>query len=351
MNKRFRWSLINYFLSLLIVIVAATGIFIWWAVGDQLPKVSQLPISADDNATAPPAPDELVVVSYNIGHGQGVKEDATDYRDKETTLSHLDMLADAMTRMNADIFLLQEVDLDSHRTARINQLEYIRARTKHPYYACAPVWVKNYLPYPYWPVKHHLGYMRSANCILSRFPLSNHERIVFDKPVTNPFFYNLGYIDRVIERVDVDVGSHKLALLNVHLEAWKSDTRELQIKLVDEYIRNISLPVIIGGDFNTVPPGTEKTKGFTDDPDIDFAKEKTLTWFYENAQNIIIPKLSAPTESKYERYSYPSNDPDRHIDHIFLFGNMMSFVDFRIVKEASVASDHLPVMARIKIAN
>lgn len=348
MHKRLFWSMCRYVLSLALLLAVSGLIFVWWAVGGKLPTRSSLPVVAVKDAQAAPAPENLVVVSYNIGHSQGVKDQAWDYRDKDTTLKQLNMLADAMAKMNADIIMLQEVDLDSHRTFRIDQIEFIRTKTKHPFYACANVWEKNYLPFPYWPPAHHLGYIRSANCILSRFPLDNHERIIFEKPKSNSYWYNLGYLDRGIERVDVNVGGTKIAVLNIHLEAWEIAAREEQIKIVNNYVQELHMPTILGGDFNTVMPNTIKKNGFADDADADYSKETTMSWFLANAKDIQVPTLNAPEHKKSELFTFPSNDPDRHLDHIFLFGKSLSFVDFRVVSEASIASDHLPVMATVK---
>lgn len=347
MNRRLFWSIFRYVLSLAALLALSGVIFIWWAVGGNLPMRSDLPLTPVIDAKVWPAPENLVVVSYNIGHGQGVKEQAWDYRDKETTIRQLTLVGDAMALMNADIFMLQEVDIDSNRTFRINQIEFIKEKTKHPYHACANVWEKNYLPFPYWPPAHHLGYVRAANCILSRFPLSNHQRILFDKPKSNSFIYNLGYLDRGIERVDVDVGGKKIALMNVHLEAWELESREMQIKITNDYINEVNMPTILAGDFNTVLADAPKKSGFEDDPDVDYTKETTLQWFHANAKNLQIPTLNAPDQTKRQLYTFPSNDPDRRLDHIYLLGNGLSFVDFRVVGEAGIASDHLPVMAVI----
>lgn len=348
MNKRLALSIFRYVSSLFLVLIIGSGIFIWWAVGTNLPTRSDLPIEQVKDALPPPAPETLVVASYNIGHGQGIKENAWDYRDKNVTMRQLTMVADAMKRMNADIFLLQEVDLDSHRTFRINEIELIKKTTGHPYHACAIVWEKNYLPFPYWPPAHHLGYVRAANCILSRFPLSNHQRILFDKPKSNPFWYNWGYLDRGIERVDVSIGDHKIALLNVHLEAWETEAREQQIEIINDYIKEIKGPVILGGDFNTMPPEATKRSGFADEPGADYTNEKTLAWFFANAVDLKIPILHAPDNNQFQLYTFPSDHPDRRLDHIYLLGKSLSFLDFRVVSDAGTASDHLPVVARIK---
>jgi endonuclease/exonuclease/phosphatase family metal-dependent hydrolase len=158
----------------------------------------------------------------------------------------------------------------------------------------------------------------------------------------------LGYLDRGFERVDVDIDGNKIAILNIHLEAWEVAAREDQIKITSNYINEINMPVILGGDFNTVPPDAPKKSSFIDDKDADYTKETTLQWFFANAKGMITPTITAPNQTNVELYTYPSNNPDRRLDFIFLFGKTLSFIDFRVVGEAGTASDHLPVMARIK---
>jgi endonuclease/exonuclease/phosphatase family metal-dependent hydrolase len=347
MKKRLALSVFGYCISLFILVLLGLGFFLWWGVSTTLPTESTLEVAPVVGVTPPKAPPTLTVVSYNIGHAQGIKENAWDYREKEITINHLNNIGDAMTAMDADIFLLQEVDLDSKRTFHINQLNFLKNKTGHPYSACSLVWEKNYIPFPYWPINHHMGYMRSANCILSRFPLSTHYRYVFEKPKSNPFWYNWGYIDRVIERVDVTIGEQKIAVLNVHLEAWDKPTREDQIKILWDYMNKIDEPIIVGGDFNTVPPGAEKMTGFADDKNADYSDEKTMPWFYSHAPKLIIPKLDGNKNDPFTQFTFESGAPDRRLDYIFLMGKNMSFIDFRVVKEAGVASDHLPVLARI----
>ncbi len=348
MHRRLLVSLIRYAISLVLALFIGLALFLWWGIGSNLPTFSTLEVVAHENAKAMQAPDELKVVTYNIGHGQGVKEQAWDYRDKTTTEKQLTMIADAMIKMDADIFLLQEVDLDSHRTYRINQIEYIKEKTGHPYHACATVWEKNYVPYPYWPPAHHIGYVRAANCILSRFPLSNHQRLIFPKPKSYPFWYNWAYLDRGLERVDVRVGDTTIALINVHLEAWETAAREDQIQIVKKYMDDVDVPIILGGDFNTVLPNAFKKDGFLDDPDAHYADEKTFSWFIKNAPHARSLEPKSESNDFFELYTFPSNKPDRRLDHLYVIGAVLSMTDLRVVKEAGLASDHLPVMARIR---
>lgn len=342
MNIRLFSSMCRYFLSILAVILLGIIFFLWWGIGGSLPDHAYLSVEGISSADKE-APDNLVLASYNIGHGQGLKEEAWDWRDKDTTERQLNLIVEAMIAMDADIYFLQEVDLDSNRTFHINQIEFIKARTKHAFHACALVWEKNYLPFPYWPPTHHLGYIRSANCILSRFPLSNHERIIFPKPKSNAFWYNLGYIDRALQRVDVKIGDQSIALINLHLEAWDKESREEQITKTIDFINNINLPIILGGDFNTVMPKALKKHGFTDDKDANYEGEQTM--------EILLSKIkglkAAPIDENISA-TFPSINPNRRLDYIFLIGDDLSFIDFRIAHEASIASDHLPVVSSIK---
>ncbi len=86
MHKGFALSFCRYVASLIGLLVIGFVFILWYAVGGQLPKESHLEVGqpSDSAQAAPPA--ELSVVSYNIGHGQGIKEQAWDYRDEKRRL-------------------------------------------------------------------------------------------------------------------------------------------------------------------------------------------------------------------------------------------------------------------------
>src|SRR6266536_2435058 len=128
------------------ILIFASGIFIWWAVGEKLPMESSLDIEENDKAKEEPFKEEITVVSYNIGHGQGVKVNSWDHKGKDITIKQLNQVAEAIKNLNADIYLLQEVDLDSNRTQHIDQMAFIKKATGYPFHACAMVWQKNYVP-------------------------------------------------------------------------------------------------------------------------------------------------------------------------------------------------------------
>lgn len=82
--------------------------------------------------------------------------------------------------------------------------------------------------------------------------------------------------------------------------------------------------------------------GFEDDPLLDFRNDTTLSLVREQSLNLI-------TEHKNRFYTASAALPTRGVDHILL-GSDLEVVEADVVKEASSISDHLPVIARIRVA-
>jgi endonuclease/exonuclease/phosphatase family metal-dependent hydrolase len=336
---------IAYGLGTLVIVAVA---FAYWAVGESLPRRNTLSVEHLNEvkaASEPPVDEQMshtfTVVSYNIAHGQGIKEKPTDWRDKTYTEKKLAEMALVLKRVHADFALLQEVDIDARRSHHINEAHFLAKEAGYPWVACALLWKKNYIPFPFWPPQHHLGYMESANCILSRYPLAEHERLVFDKPAGNPFWYNLGYIDRGVQVVSAKVGQRQLYIFNTHLEAWEIDARQNQAKVLADFVNSFHGPKLIGGDLNSIPADAPMKKGFSDEPETDYGSDRTLA--------ILMHSLGsdAQTALKSGNPTFPADMPNRQLDHIFATGGLKIQKAERVT-EAGTASDHLPIWARIE---
>ncbi|MEI6791364.1 MAG: endonuclease/exonuclease/phosphatase family protein [Myxococcaceae bacterium] len=301
------------------------GLFLFWAVGKNLPKEASLDIQVKNKA-ALHAKDQITILTYNIGHGQGVKIEPTDWRDEDYTRQKMTELTRVIHNVNPDIISMQEVDIDSNRTHHIDEATWIADKAHYPYRACALVWDENYIPYPYWPIKHHLGKTKSANCILSRYPLSNHRRILFKKPKNNAFWYNWAYLERGAQLVEVTVGEKHFTLLNLHLEAFDADSRQEQAHELVSLLNTLEGPVVFGGDFNS------------DDSAPDYRQDQTL--------KIIRKGIPAFTEAPLAGFSFPANKADQRLDALFAFGGA-TLLNGHVVNEAGLASDHLPVLGLV----
>jgi endonuclease/exonuclease/phosphatase family metal-dependent hydrolase len=66
---------------------------------------------------------------------------------------------------------------------------------------------------------------------------------------------------------------------------------------------------------------------------------------------ILTAVLNAPDNAANQLFTFRSDSPNRLLDHIYLFGKSLQFVDFRVVNKAGTAFDHLPVMAKIRYQN
>lgn len=329
----------KYALLVVGALLASLSFFMWWAVGKTLPTHCKLSVEYAPQYAHTIADDRgFTLASYNIAFAQGLKIHPTDWRDKAYTETKLAELCSAIQRLNADVLMLQEVDIESDRTFRINQAEDLRAAGKYPYMACALVWDENYLPFPFWPPEEHLGQAKTANCILSRFKLTDHERLVFPKPKANPFWYNWGYIDRAAQRVVAHVGQRTFTLVNVHLEAYDKEARQDQAQRLSAWLKDEKGPLIVGGDFNSIPPEASKKDHFIDE-DIDFWHDDTIAILRQGfGGSIEVPSHDAPT--------FPSDTPTRRLDALFA-ANGASLSKGRVVSEAGTASDHLPVVAHV----
>lgn len=344
--KRKSMRLITLLFSLTATILV---LFLWWAVGKSLPKEAKLTVHSKADPTEFPSKSTLTFATYNVGHGQGVKAHATDWVDEDVTRLKLDELTKVLRTMDADLVLLQEVDLDSNRSHRINQAQTLLEKTDYPYWACAILWDENYLPFPLWPVGHQLGEIKSANCILSRYPLGEHRRLVFDKPESNPFWYNWGYLDRGIQFVDVTVGKKRIFVANLHLEAYDPDTRQKQAREMIRWLSQVEDPLVIGGDFNSLPPEATEKNGFVDQPEADFTSDNTI----QIVRQGLTPLTEAISSGQYlnkeqSTFTFPANAPTRRLDYLFAFRGA-KVLSGRVFHEAADASDHLPVIATIGI--
>lgn len=339
----------KFWLSLIISFVLLLAAAIFWAVGTVLPRESELEISRHLEYPIAKEKNKILVASYNIAFAHGVKTSPTEWRDKNHTQKKLEELASVVKELNADLLFLQEVDINSNRSHYINQAEFLVDAGAYPYSACAVVWEKNYVPFPFWPIKHHLGEVKTANCVLSRYPLSWHKRIIFEKPASNPFWYNWGYLDRGAHRLDVAIGNQTLTVINLHLEAYEQKAREKQSRFLGEWVSTIKGPIIIGGDFNSIPRDASKQSGFIDEPEVSFATDMTL----ENVKvglgdfSEAVPSFVCRVNEKF-CHTFPANNATRSLDHIFA-AHGARFVAGRVFHEAGSASDHLPVIGVVQL--
>ncbi len=283
------------------------------------------------------------ILTYNCGYFSGMRNNLPIRSSKNFFLNNLDIFVDLLRKLAPDIICFQEMDFNSHRSYEIEQLDYISGNLNYKYGAFAVNWNKKYIPFPYWPPSVHFKKMFSGQSVLSMYPVIKNKRIVLKRP-KNPFYYNMFYLNRLIQETKVKIGENLLIIMNIHLEAFDKSAREEQAEFVLEYYRKNfknKFPVIILGDFNCVPPDSDKKNNFSDEPETDYREEKTIRLFL-NEKSL----YEALPGNKKNLNTFPSVNPDRKLDYIFYSKDKIEMINASIYEIHS--SDHLPVMLNFR---
>ncbi len=288
-------------------------------------------------------------MTYNIGYLSGM----TNNLPVKTTADFFD---DNLRKVNRvfsiiqpDFIGFQEIDFCSKRSFYRNQLDSLAQHTSYGYAALAVNWDKNYVPFPYWPPAAHFGRVLSGQALLSRYPIESQERIVLERPENLAFFYDPFYLDRLAQVVKVDVG-RTLVIVNVHFEAYNKQTRERQAETVLQICRNYieEYPLLLIGDFNSLPPQTESTKEFPAKKSSGLEKEETIRLFLNEKFIEAAFPYSMYVKDEKSTHTFPSADPTKKIDYIFYNSNKIQPIESYVASMSDQASDHLPVVMRFK---
>jgi endonuclease/exonuclease/phosphatase family metal-dependent hydrolase len=327
---------------LLFVLILAFVIFYFWASSGTQPrdKLSKL-ITYADTPEPPQTQEIFTVMTYNMGYLSGMTNNQPVQRPGKAFFDkNMETFLQLLEATQPDIIGIQEIDFHSQRSHYVNQLGTIAKKAGYPYAAKAINWDKRYLPFPYWPPSVHFGRVLSGQAVLSRWPILSTERIVLSKPKSKPFFYNAFYLGRLIQVAKIKIDSRKLIILNVHLDDMDRETREEQAKRLLNIYRSYKddYPVLLLGDFNSVPPDAPQKKDFQDEPEMDFRNDRTIVLFLEE------PGLKA---ADITGFTFPTANPTRKLDYIFYTHDKIELIKVFIPNIAS--SDHLPTAMQFSL--
>jgi len=349
MNK-LKKTLFFLFVSSLLIFFSMLA-FLWWNHFPPLPEKFSPNIVCINEKAVFPIPKYLKMASYNIHFGIGLKWNRQEALKKEDFEKRLNKISEILKEINADIVFLQEIDFNSARSKNIDQANYLAEKAGYSYIAKAP-----YLRERFHPNLQGLhGCINFGLCILSRFPIKDHEVRIFPHPDEMPFYLKWLYNPHGAQKAIAKVGDNEITLINVHLEPWAQKTREKESMEIASWINKIKGPLILGGDFNAMPPETPNKKGhylsdapwFIDRSKWDIENEKTIRIIrsIEGITDGIPPKTFLKNQKA--AFTYPSDSPKEMIDYIFARYNAKVMYGY-IFHRAKTASDHLPIVSYIK---
>lgn len=201
---------------------------------------------------------EYKIVSYNVGFG-AYEDDFGFFMDggdrawawsKERLDTNLKNIAALLKEQNADLYLVQEVDIDATRSYHFDERPYFTETLTGMAYTFA----QNYdSPFLFYPITQPHGSAKAGLLTFSNAPIASAERVELPIETGLTKFLDL---DRCYSRNRIPLENGKeLVLYNMHLSAYTSDgtiaTEQLKLLLSDmqgEYEKGNYC--IAGGDFN-----------------------------------------------------------------------------------------------------
>ncbi|MBD3670690.1 MAG: endonuclease/exonuclease/phosphatase family protein [Gammaproteobacteria bacterium] len=328
------------------------------------PDVSNAVSYQSSNLISASASNSPRVMSWNIKFGGARIDFFFDcfgdrvLMSEDEVTANMAALASHINSVDPDILFLQEVDVLSKRAAYVDQVQYLLDNTNLNYGAYASQWRSDFVP------SDGIGKVNSGNAILSKWPINNAKRhslplIASQDSLVQYFYLRRNYLQAEI----APNGSDKLTLIATHTSAYaQDDTRQQQLQRIHAAARAISDAggdVLVGGDFNTLPPfeSTFRT-GFTDvvctDPDFqggDYSGEETwIQPFYDDFSPLITEVAYTASPASHWTYTADKNGSwNRKLDYLFTnSGN--SFASATTDQATMSLSDHAPIYATLTYA-
>ncbi|MBD5119136.1 MAG: endonuclease [Clostridiales bacterium] len=249
------------------VLLAAVGLIVWLTVTEYKPApVEEAPVLPGHSKYLSIG-DSLTILTQNTGYG-GLGADSDFFMDggrgvnpsRDQVQANLSGLTTQLFfDQKADIYFLQEVDVNSSRTQGINQSSHWHNSFLQALGSCSSSHALNYscafVPYPLPPI----GKVQSGVQTLSAAPILSAQRVALPCPFSWPV--SAANLKRclLVSRVPLDDSDKELVLVNLHLEAYDdgegkaAQTKALMDFLTAEYDKGNY--VIAGGDFNQTFPG------------------------------------------------------------------------------------------------
>jgi endonuclease/exonuclease/phosphatase family metal-dependent hydrolase len=341
-----------------LVISALAGLFLLFllviTLSDYRPE-NKIAGNVIGNAEQIPVPESIFTVeTWNLGYfGLGSKNDffydggKMTMPDKPYYEQCISGALDYLGRSDKpDLFFFQEVDLDSKRSYRENQVE--RIMEVFPGYQAA--YAVNYkVIYVPVPVRKPQGHVNSCIATFSRFASIENTRYAFSTGFAWPV--GLFMLDRCFLLTRVPLPSGKdLVLINTHNEAFDNGSqRKQQLALLKETMMSEFTNgnyVVVGGDWNLNPLGYEPSsltsgdKGRTIEPAI----EKDLLpedwrWAFDPA---------TPSNRNVDEAYTKGSTPTTIIDFYVVSPNI-TVLEVRTLDLGFQWSDHNPVRMMFRL--
>ena len=249
------------------VILAIVLLFLVLTIVEYRPKpIEEVPFTTENGMLMRKTP--VSIMSWNIGFA-GLGKDEDFFMDggkkslpdsKEVVEKYFKGIKDSIGTHPADILFAQEIDINSKRTFKINEVEALKNFTGK-----GTAFAYNYncifVPIPFPP----LGRIKSGVATYTDFEILSAQRralpVPFKWPLRAANLKRCILVSRIPVYENGGASGHELVLANFHLEAYDSGEGKIaQTKALSDFINaeyEKGNYVIAGGDFNQKFPGSE----------------------------------------------------------------------------------------------
>lgn len=261
-KRAFKW--LGWILLIPVTIIVVFLIYV--TVVDYKPD-EQIELHTDNNQSEELKQGEpITITTFNVGYA-GLDQGQDFFMDggtmsrsssKKQTELNLTAIANFLKETRSNLYLLQEVDINSSRSYHINEVAELS--NSMPEYSST--FAVNYkVPWVPVPLLHPMGSVHSGLLTLSEVYSTSHTR--FNLPGKESWPVQQMELDRafIASRLPVDNGK-ELVLINLHLSAFDKggEIRKKQLNFLENYIRQETEKgnyLILGGDWNHSLPGTD----------------------------------------------------------------------------------------------
>jgi endonuclease/exonuclease/phosphatase family metal-dependent hydrolase len=260
---------------------------------------------------------QLKVMAWNVKYGAGripfwfdCWGDRSHMTGKEVD-ENLARLYALINEINPDILMTEEIEVSSRRSAYRDMVQGILENTGLNYAAYFETWDSRVIP------QEGVGRMNLGNALFSRYPIKKAERIRQEDRTDQDALTRTFYIHRAVGRIVVELpvsssAIREVAAYVVHTEAYDNDgTKQRQTQQILELLKKETLPWVIGGDFNELPPVAIRKKEFLDERtkpvcSADYAQPpytpEILQPFYDDFVPALPLAVYGATEESQRRY-------------------------------------------------
>ncbi len=337
------------------VLIFAVVLIGWLSVTEYKPEAVEEAEAYDSAATKPLAKENAIkLLSFNTGYA-GLGEEAdffmdggknTRTGDESTVRKNLEGIGGIIADSNADILLLQEVDVDSKRSFGIDEREYYLAGAQ-----CCAAFALNYsckyVPFPL-PT---IGRVNSGLMTVSDYEIAASERVALPCPFSWPI--RAANLKRclLVSYFDIEGTDAKLVVANLHLEAYDNgEGKVAQTQMLREFLQaeyEKGNYVIAGGDFNQTFPGTLE-KYPIKDPSLwvpGVLEQEVLPEGWSFVYDDSVPSCRLNNQP----YDAESEATQHYLIDGFIISPNVELLSVRTRDEGFVYSDHNPVETEVRL--